>query len=82
MCTVGKKGFLQGIENALNTTTLSGLFKTQLHATLDELQGLTERITQIEDTLKAYVEQDVYCRILCSIPGIGHINASALVSKY
>ena len=82
VCAVGKKGFLLGLETALNASAVSDLFKTQLHATLDELQWLAERITQIEDALKAYVEQDAYCRIVCSIPGIGYLNASALVCKY
>ena len=78
----GKKGFLLGVEQALNLDSLSNLFKQELHYALDEQTLLNERIKQIEAQLRHYVEQDKHCQILHSIQGIGVINASALVCKY
>lgn len=66
----------------MNDENLSGLFKTELECALDELQLSFDHIAKIETKLRAYVEQNEACRILQSIPGIGVINASALVCKY
>jgi len=79
---VGKKAFLLGIETALNDEGISELFKTERQLVLDELQMLNQRITQIEASLADYVKNDEDCQILHSVPGIGVINASALVCKY
>jgi len=79
---VGKKAFLLGIERALNDASLSELFKAELRLVLDELRALAKHISQIEDQLASYVKHNEDCQILHSIPGIGIINASALVCKY
>ena len=78
----GKKGFLKGIEQALNNELVSDLFKQELHNALDELRLVSERISKIDNQLRQYVKQDTNCQILQSIPGIGVINATALVCKY
>jgi len=78
----GKKGFLVGIEKAMNDDSLSMAFKQEIEYTLDELSTINSRITRIENELRHYVENDRNCKILHSIPGIGVINASALVCKY
>lgn len=78
----GKKALLLGIERGLNDESLSGVFKVELMAVLDELQFIAQRIEEVELQLKRYVDNDISCRILHSIPGIGFINASALVCKY
>jgi transposase len=79
---VGKKAFLLGIETALNDESLSGLFKIELRLVLDELQSIASHIAKIESQLSDYVVNNEDCRILYSIPGIGVINASAMVCKY
>ena len=78
----GKKAFLLGIERAMNDEVISDLFKHELEATLDELQLKSAHISDIESQLRRYVNQSEDCRIVHSIPGIGVINASALVCKY
>ena len=78
----GKKGFLLAVEQAMNDEQISDLFKHELEHALTELQFKSERIAQIEANLRAYVDQSEDCQILHSIPGIGVINASALVCKY
>ena len=57
-------------------------FKTELQLVLDELQALGDHIGQIEVQLTRYVKENKDCQILHSIPGIGVINASAMVCKY
>ena len=78
----GKKGFLLGVQAGMNDESLSSRFKTELELALDELQHTSDHIAKIEAQLRVYVEQDEDCQILHSIPGIGVINASALVCKY
>jgi len=78
----GKKGFLLGIEQALNDDQLSELLKNELQFALNELERTTEHITNIENRLRHYLEKDQNSTILHSIPGIGVINATALTCKY
>lgn len=78
----GKKGLLLGVQAGMNDENLSSLFKAELEFALDELQRKSDHIAKIEAQLNAYVAQDEDCRILHSLPGIGVINASALVCKY
>ena len=78
----GKKQFLLSVENALNESTISELFKQEVRANLDELALISKRITAIETTLRHYVVHDHNTKILHSIPGIGVLIASALASKY
>jgi len=78
----GKKGFLLAAQAGLNDDGLSEIIKTELHMALDELQQTSNHIAKIEAALRAYVEREEDCQILHSMPGIGVINASALVCKY
>jgi len=78
----GKKGFLMGLEQAMNDSQISDLLKYELEQALTELQFKSERIAEIEAKLRNYVSESEDCSILHSIPGIGVINASALVCKY
>ena len=48
---------------------------------VDELNKTSDHIAQIEATLTKYVENNEHCALLSTIPGIGVINASALVCK-
>jgi len=79
---VGKKGFMLGVEKAMNDNELSSLIQRELAHALEELQSLSERIALIEGDLHQYVSENQNCRILHSIPGIGVMNASALICKY
>jgi len=78
----GKKGFLLAIEQAMNDMTLSDLFKHELESVLSELQSTSTRIAEIEVALRTYLNNNKCSQILNSIPGIGVINATALVCKY
>lgn len=78
----GKKGFLLGIEMAMNDSELSEILKAELELTLQELAFTSAHIARIEGRLRQHAEQDDNCKILQSIPGIGVINATALTCKY
>ena len=78
----GNKGFVALIELALNTDELSPLIKDEVQRSLDELQLLRDRTEAIEATLREYLKSDPHCQIISTIPGIGVINATALVCKF
>ena len=46
-----------------------------------EFNQISKRISSIEAKLKHYVAQNNHCSIISSIPGIGVINASALIAS-
>ncbi len=66
----------------MNDVTISDLFKHELESTLSELQSTSTRIAEIEAILQRYLNDSEDCQILNSMPGIGVINATALVCKY
>jgi len=66
----------------MNDDGLSDSFKVELELALNEMQQTSEHIANIEAQLRVYVDQTEDCQILSSIPGVGVINASALVCKY
>ncbi|MFQ3247994.1 MAG: transposase [Arenicella sp.] len=78
----GKKGFLLGIEQAMNDIEISGLLKSELECALQEYELISGHIAGIESQLRHQVEQDHNAKILHSMPGIGVINATALTCKY
>lgn len=78
----GKKGFLLGIEHALNDDKLSETLKHELQLALNELERTSKHINEIENQLQRHLEEDQNSKILQSIPGIGVINATALTCKY
>jgi transposase len=78
----GKKGFLLAIEQAMNDANLADLFKCEIECALTELQATSKHIAEIEAKLRNYVDTNEDCQILFSMPGIGVINATALVCKY
>lgn len=80
--TKGKKGFLLGIEQAMNDMGLSNLLKNELEFALQEYELISRHIASIESQLRQQVEQDYNAKILHSMPGIGVINATALTCKY
>lgn len=78
----GKKGFLLGIEEAMNDPELSDLLKSEIGFALQEFELISRHIASIESQLRQQVEQDYNAKILHSMPGIGVINATALTCKY
>ena len=78
----GKKGFMLAVQTGLNDDSLSEIVKSELHFSLDELEQISGHIVKIETRLQFYLEKNEDCKILHSMPGIGLINATALVCKY
>jgi len=59
---------------------LSPLLKRQLGGIADEYYACTDRIDDLLQTLTTITKQNPLCQLLLSIPGIGVINATAVVS--
>lgn len=59
---------------------LSARLKTQIDQIADDYYRETDRIKQLTDTLSAIAAANPLCERLMTIPGIGVINATALVS--
>ncbi len=59
---------------------ISPLLKEQLNQVADEYYHLSDRLADINGALKKVVKDNVLCRILMTIPGIGVINATAIFS--
>lgn len=59
---------------------LSTVLKIQVSQITDEYYGLTNRVKELTDTLKALAVANPLCERLMTIPGIGVINATAIVS--
>lgn len=58
----------------------SGLMKEQLQLIADEYQSLTVRLNKLNQQLKEIALNNPLCKIVMTIPGIGYINATALIS--
>jgi len=61
-------------------TQLSALLKSELRHIADEYSALNLRIKGLTDTLTKLAASNPLCQLLLTIPGIGVINATALVS--
>jgi transposase len=59
---------------------LSPRLKQQLHAIAEDYELLLRRIKDLDQALAAIAAANPLCQLLLSIPGIGVINATALVS--
>ncbi len=59
---------------------LSAQLKTHINQIADEYYRETDRIKEMTDTLKALAVANPLCERLLTIPGIGVINATAIVS--
>ncbi len=77
----GKKAFIEGISAFIQDDYQSLRLRSMMSEMLYEYQYLIKRITKIEDELTQFVKQCPNGKILLSIPGIGVINASALVAS-
>lgn len=59
---------------------LSARLKTQINQIANEYYGVTDRIKELADSLTAIAAANPLCERLMTIPGIGVINATAIVS--
>ena len=75
---VGFKSLKILIQEALESNSLSALFKEEIASIYEELLDMDERLERINKKLKGLADQHPLCRLLMSIPGIGVINATAL----
>ncbi|WP_316369658.1 IS110 family transposase [Candidatus Thiodiazotropha sp. CDECU1] len=58
----------------------SGLMKEQLQLIAQEYHTLTDRLNQLNQQLKEIAERNPHCQLLMTLPGIGYIIATALIS--
>lgn len=66
------------IQQALESDTLTALFKEEIASVYEELLDLEHRLKRVNRKLKALSEHYTLCRLLMTIPGIGFINATAI----
>lgn len=74
----GFKALKSLIQEALESQSLSALFKEALASIYEDLLDLVDRLKRVNSTLKALAEHYPLCRLMMTIPGIGFVNATAL----
>jgi transposase len=77
----GHKAFIDAMAALQDNEQLSLSFRQLMLDMSTEFYEITERINKIENLLKAYIQQTEHCTIVSSVPGIGIINASAIVAS-
>ena len=77
----GYKGFREAMVNIQHDKTLSLSFRGILNDLYVEFNQTSERISVLEEQLQSYTQQNKHAAIVRSVPGIGLINASALVAS-
>ncbi len=77
----GYKGFREAMLNVQDNESLSTSFRQTMLDLYAEFNQISERIHSLEERLKAYIKQNNNCTIVSSVPGIGVVNASALVAS-
>lgn len=78
----GHRNFCNLLQDCLDPacTQLSACLKTELRHIADEYAALNQRIKGLTDTLAHIAANNPLCQLLLTVPGIGVINATALVS--
>ena len=76
--TPGFKALKTLIQEALESNALTVFFREEIASAYEELLDLDERLTRVNKKLKAIAENNPFCRLLMTIPGIGVINATAI----
>ena len=61
-------------------TEFTGLMKEQLQLIAQEFQALTDRLNTLNQQLKKIADKNPLCQIVMTLPGIGYITATALIS--
>lgn len=77
----GFKAFREAMIDLQSNQQLSASFRQLMLDMYTEFNQISERIETIENSLKTYISQTHHCAVVSSIPGIGIINASALVAS-
>ena len=77
----GFKAFKKALVELQDNESLSPMFKSMMLQMLEEFNQLSERLEGIEQFLSAVVSRSELGRIVHSIPGIGLINASAIIAS-
>lgn len=77
----GFKGFREAILKCQDNETFTLNFRALLLSMLEEFNQLSERIEKINEQLTQYTDENQNCKIISSLPGIGFINASAIVAQ-
>ncbi len=77
----GFKGFREAMVKLQDDESLSSVFRQVMADLYREFQQISERIDTLENQLRRYIEQNKACDIVKSVPGIGLINASAIVAS-
>jgi transposase len=78
---LGSKAFLQAIVDLQENEQLSLPFRNLMLDMSTEYHEVNDRIETIESNLKNYIKKTNNCTIVSSIPGIGIINASAIIAS-
>jgi len=78
---LGAKAFLDAMTALQANEQLSLPFRNLMLDMSTEFHEISARITTVENLLKAYIQRTDHCAIVSSVPGIGVINASALVAS-
>jgi transposase len=77
----GRVNLMRRLEDLMTgDPTVSARTRTLLSDLRDEWAGLDRRVKEYDDELAALTREDVQARRLATIPGIGVINATALLA--
>ncbi|MER2264625.1 IS110 family RNA-guided transposase [Methylobacterium oxalidis] len=74
----GAARFPGRVRAELSESALSAMAQATFAALLDELDALETRIERLEEQLRAICREDVVCRRLMTLPGVGPVVATAL----
>ena len=77
----GYKAFREAMIAVQDNESLSTSFRLTMSDLYTEFNQISERLNKLEDQLKRYITQNNDCAIVGSAPGIGFVNASALVAS-
>lgn len=77
----GFKAFREEMQGLQDNSRLSTTFRQLMLDMYSEFNRISEQIETIERHLKSHLAKNGHCAIASSIPGIGPINASALVAS-
>lgn len=76
----GHKALVTGLDSFIENTEYSNRLRTMMTDMLIEYKDILKRVKNIEQQLHEFAETSQSGQILLSIPGIGIINASALLA--
>lgn len=77
----GFKPFRENMIELQENESLSVSFRETMSDLYNEFNQISERLNNLEKHLKDYIKKNNNCTIISSAPGIGFVNASALVAS-